>query len=291
MPNNLNYHDFYRFLVSLGLILIVLSMAIPYFYLSSDFGIYIDQKNVKTFSAVAQQIILEREETIVTLRPYVIWASGGLAFLGFLISAIGLRKWYHHQRDIEDKMKKVELSIKEKQLEGLEAIPPQQKEKETEKEIRETGKIDDSQLPVAVAQYFDIETKVTDRLTEIFEDHYKSFRNVSLNGLSIDLFLTPKTAGYTARVGEVKWFREKVEEKFIEEAVQTLGDVVASSRKSNKRELIPMLIIVVNKNLDPFEKIKETVQQKAGRYHELGKLKVKVISEDEISQLDAMSLV
>lgn len=53
----IEYGDVNRFLVSMGIILIGLSILAPYFYLKEDFGIFLEQSQIEKLQAPLKEII------------------------------------------------------------------------------------------------------------------------------------------------------------------------------------------------------------------------------------------
>src|SRR5690349_20499924 len=105
----IQYGDVSRFLVSIGLVLILLSFALPYFYLTSDFGLYIEESKINQFTLPIQKIICDKQVLLVQIQHLIPGTSIALFITGLVGLIIGLIRWFKRQASLD---KKESLDIK-----------------------------------------------------------------------------------------------------------------------------------------------------------------------------------
>lgn len=96
---NINYDSFYKFLVSLGIIL----TAIPFIALiclfTNSFDLQIPQKDLATYTETAQRVIdMKQSIPLLIINQYVLFAGIVLAVIGVYLIFWGLKKWYTLQK-------------------------------------------------------------------------------------------------------------------------------------------------------------------------------------------------
>lgn len=96
-----DFSDFYKFLASIGIVLIGLSIFLPYILLNGSLDIQVKTSDLTELTPIAQQLIDQRQIIALWLMTNLGRLSGLLAFLGFVISTIGLFYWRKKQTLID----------------------------------------------------------------------------------------------------------------------------------------------------------------------------------------------
>ena len=99
----IEYGDLYKFLVSVGVILIGFAVLIPYFYLKEDFGLCVPQSDMARFEPEVRQIIRTKQQLLLRVQNYVPYLSLAMFATGILSVAAGLYKWSRRQRQADAK--------------------------------------------------------------------------------------------------------------------------------------------------------------------------------------------
>ena len=114
---NMNYDSFYKFLVSLGIILVILPWTVLMFLTTNSFDLQITEVDLAQYTQTAQKVIALRQSLpLLVQEKYTWWIIGGISIFGIFLILYGLRKWYELQK-IDDICKKREV---EKQREAIE---------------------------------------------------------------------------------------------------------------------------------------------------------------------------
>jgi hypothetical protein len=170
----LEYSDFYRFLVSLGVVLISLSILFPWLFLREPFDTALKTSDIIEFTPTAQILIARRQNTALWFIQNTSWISAVLAIGGFAFLIIGIIRWGKKQylldqrEELETEKLEQEIELQRRELEPM--TPVEIAEKGVKKAEEET-RIDEAQKPSIgprVQEYFRIETVLFDKLVECF---------------------------------------------------------------------------------------------------------------------------
>ncbi|MFQ8827001.1 MAG: hypothetical protein ACLR76_05740 [Alistipes sp.] len=93
-----SYGDLYKFIVSVGVILIGFAVLIPNFYQKEDFGLCVPQSDTARFEPEVRQIIRTKQQLLLRAQNYVPYLSLAMFATGTLSVAAGLYKWSRRQR-------------------------------------------------------------------------------------------------------------------------------------------------------------------------------------------------
>lgn len=143
--NKPDYSDLYKFVTSIGLMLIILSILMPWVLFSDPFNMISDSSN-----PAVQEIVTIRQEYVFWMVKNLKLLSGGTALIGFSILVFGLYKWVLRQK-VRDRQEHLEV---EKLTLEIRKMTP------TEKVARLL--VDVANL----APQFDTDTKISDLLKE-----------------------------------------------------------------------------------------------------------------------------
>jgi hypothetical protein len=300
--HKIEYGDINKFLVSIGIVLIALSILTPYFYLKEDFGLYLEQEAIKKYEEPIRQIITKKQEQVIFLQKIIPKVSLGLFLLGLISSSIGLFRWLKRQSKIDEKFDK---EIKRLDLE-IESLTPEEKEEKAKKEAQEI-ELEETQtetlspsksIPTSTSIYTDY-IRVEQDVIEIFEN-YKSpnFEVMSQQRLGkkfeIDLLLKAKNKSYSDRIVEIKYFRKKLPLSIINKALSQLNTYISYYKNATNKQVIPVLLVVYNKeNVNPSDiaKFNDKISNYSQDIPHLKRLKVEFIPQDEINSFDVRRLL
>ncbi len=114
----IDFSDFYKFIVSFGLILLSLAIVIPWLFLRETFNISISKTELSQLTPLAQELIVYRQYSVLWLMRNVVWLSGFIAFIGFIIIGIGLIQWHKRQTllDHREKLEATKIEIEVAQM-------------------------------------------------------------------------------------------------------------------------------------------------------------------------------
>ena len=105
---NINYDSFYKFLVSIGIVMAALPVTVCVFLLTDSFNLQISETDLATYTQTAQEVIKHKQNIPLLIEKwyvkfiFIIFMTGG-SYLVFW----GLKKWYELQK-LDDIIKRRE---------------------------------------------------------------------------------------------------------------------------------------------------------------------------------------
>ncbi len=100
--NKLEYSDIYKFVTSLGVVLITFAFLLPRLILREPFDTHIPTSEIEGLTEIAQRLIEYRQFTGLWLIRNIIPISLSIALFGVIVFCIGLRLWYKKQKILGD---------------------------------------------------------------------------------------------------------------------------------------------------------------------------------------------
>ena len=99
------FGDLYKFIVSLGVVLISISSLGPWLFLKEPFDLYKPQSEIGKTTLLAQEAIAKRQDTVLFILRFIpIFAAIGSGS-GILLIYIGLKRWYSNQLLLDEQVK------------------------------------------------------------------------------------------------------------------------------------------------------------------------------------------
>ena len=247
----IEYGDFYKFIVSIGLGLMGLAFLVPWLFLSQPFDLYIESETLKKLTPLAQSIIGRRQETvewiIESVRPFycVAFPVGLIAFV------IGLYLWVTRTHRIQERMSLASLQILMSQL--RQATKDEVKEKaEADTQSQDVESIEESQKPPFEGLTFDAiaaEEKVSEKFQMCFGTSYEVLSNQKLNQFIYDVLLLSKSTTAADYIVEIKHIRSGFKFGWLHDNAVKLVFASGLYQRDSGRGATPILIIVAPKTV------------------------------------------
>lgn len=231
---NINYDSFYKFLVSLGIILVILPFTALIFLLTNSFDLQISELELTTYTETAQNVIRFRQSIPLLIQERGIWwIMGGCVFCGIFLIVYGLIKWYELQK-IEDICKKREA---EKQMEAIMKNTVNMSDEQIiEKTVFEEGP------SVAVMKGFLIEQRVFNYIKNI-KNTYIVKNNIMIGDCEYDVVAFSNKIFEKDYVYEVKYVKNKISFSQIEKYREKMKRL--QTNFSEKLNRIPYMVLVI----------------------------------------------
>ncbi|MFZ3078865.1 MAG: hypothetical protein WA109_04190 [Bellilinea sp.] len=114
--NKPEFSDLYKFIVSLGLLLIVFALLVPWLFLRESFDGIVSASEIEKLTLTAQTLILSRQNIALWFVQNIIWISLIPAILGLISLISGIVLWRRKQILIDQKdyfeTEKLRLEVK-----------------------------------------------------------------------------------------------------------------------------------------------------------------------------------
>lgn len=295
----IEYGDVNKFLVSTGTVLIGLSFAVPYFYLKDDFGLLINENNLRKFSIPMQQLIYEKQSFVITVQKFIPWTFGLLFSSGVGLVFWGLKRWFKRQTRI-DRMETLDLMKSEREWEQLTESEKEEKVK-TEIEANEIAKFIESKKSTTppeteVTKYLSIETQAIDQFKKYKTENFEIHDNVRLgNKYEVDILLKALSNSFSDRIVEIKYASKTLPYEMVKNSIIKLDKYVDFYLRAYKRKVVPVLLIVFSGETNlTLEKIKELslrARSEASAYPTLDRININFVDEKNLDSFDVKSVL
>lgn len=218
------FGQFHKFLVSLGLVLCLVALAVPWFVLRESDALRVSSEELEGLTAIGRATIERKQEglhALVVIWPYV---STGLLVFGSAFVALGLTRWRTRQA-VLDRMEDLSRAKLEDEVRQL---TPAEVDRKIERESAEASREEASaseqrerapQPSIGVssassefrARVFEVEALVASKLRAALSDWYELRPNLAVRSsrgtADIDVVAEAKWAGGADLVVEVRVVR------------------------------------------------------------------------------------
>jgi hypothetical protein len=292
---NIEYSDYYKFRVSLGLVLLGLSPLLPWLFFREPFDLLITTDTLKTLTPDAQKFIAYRQATLLGSK-WLVFAFSSASFLsGLAFLTTGLVAWKKKQLRL-DEHEIVTYTITQKELEEMSRPEsPSEKLQRTISEVQASNRDavpdsqvqTDTQLLASVTKYAEVEEKVSKKLLEYFGDEYFVLSNRTINGAQFDNILQKKDGRPPDLIVETMYANSGFDLRVVQNRIKQLWDSSEIYFTSTKREVIGVVFLVspkAKRNEKMFSRIEESVREEQKRHQSV--ITIQFVSEEEIDSLN-----
>lgn len=307
MFDKVEFSDLYKFKTSIGLIIIVLGVILPWFFLRQDSELiisYEDYYNLIPESKALFDKKLNLSSNIIELIPYF---SLALIILGILLTILGYSKWYSKQK-IADATEQINYDnlkggIKAQSSDEIkENANNDVKEEEnykSDQEVLDEDKLDAENSAINVTNneeekpsqekltnnLISMENLFLDKITSYNSFNYKIQSKVKIAKIyEVDFLLNAfNTKKYNDLIIEIKYLQSKLSMQLVRDSFNKGMAIHANYHNLTKRNNVFILIIIYNENianeseLARFKKAIQDFKSEIGTTH-----KIVLMSDQEV---------
>ncbi|PZR21088.1 MAG: hypothetical protein DI538_29855 [Azospira oryzae] len=284
------FGDLYKFVVSLGVVLISLAVLAPWLFLKEPFDLFRSEAELKTVTQVARDAIHNRQEAVAFVLRFIPWFSGMAFACGVAFIYIGLKRWLANQV-LLDEQTRIEVELKKTALRDAtkDEIEASNERKADEQEAIPRATPPNRKINGAI--YANIEAKVTRRLQEIYHNKFDVEANKMIGGVELDVLLRGKAMLTKDYIVEVKYIRRGFNYGWLKESF--LKIIYARTIYSQLTNRLPnsVLLIVLDREAGEVEKYSSLVtrinDEALGRK---GKDVIALLRKEELDSLSGEAL-
>jgi hypothetical protein len=238
----IEYSDFYKFTVSVGIALIVLAAVVPWLFLREHFDLLVDSAQLAHLTPAAQAIVADRQLLVQRIFRYIPWISIATSLVGLFLAGFGLRQWWARQ-GVRDETE--ELGLAKLKME-LTTMSPQQVTARLEADAEQLlGPTETrTELVASTKQIRDIEQELYKRISTCFRHSHFARANQRLGNAEYDIILESNEKKDSDILIEVKYIRRGFQSGWMRESVGRLMLANDLYMERLKRKSSPLLLIV-----------------------------------------------
>ncbi|OHD11666.1 MAG: hypothetical protein A2086_16010 [Spirochaetes bacterium GWD1_27_9] len=219
-----DFSDIYKFIVSLGIILIGSAIIVPWLILDNNSIFTIKISDLNDLTPTAKNIILKKQKIfdfILTIIPYL---SLIIFAIGSFLLTIGLIKWNKRQK-ISDKIQDLEAKLKERDLNPL---SKEEEIKKVEKEITENEGLEpiennqtvQKEMFDKVNKYMQIENSVFNILKKDYGLIYEIKNNLKVYNHEYDIIMNEKNNFFNQIIIEIKYYSKDIRYTYLIQGIK-----------------------------------------------------------------------
>jgi len=303
----IDFGDVNKFLVSIGLFLISLSIAFPYFYLKEDFGLSIESITFEKYTPEIQNFIKTKQNYAISIQKIIPWLSFAFFSIGIISSIVGLYRWFKRQSQID---KKYDLDIVKLELE-IQSLTPEEKINKAKQEINEIelesaieskndtiGRdimIRETEGNKPILDYLKIENDVVKVFRTYQSPNFEIFDSQRLGRrYEIDVLLKAKSKKYSDRIVDIKYFRKQISSSIVIKSIEHLNKSVEYYKSNVNNSVVPVLILVYSKDAfseSRIELVKSRINKEIELNKSLSRLKYEFVEDTKILEFDVKNIL
>lgn len=277
--DKLQYDSFYKFLVSLGIVLIALPVVALVFITNND-SVLITQSEYDVLSALSQNSIQQREQIFNFVIRWLPLIAKIMIPAGTALILIGGIKWFQIQLQL-DKQIKSETIIKEQTAKDMSAseiverVADEVIENETASDTLQHNIPDPKS---SMAKWLKIENACLEYFSNKYSRFFDYQQNIKVGKWSYDLLGVSKTAD-PDHLYEIKYWSHIPSDGLLESSIRRLEDSSINYESLTQRKCKCRFVIVIPDS--EFDTVRMHCMMKLGEIQCHSKLEF--ISESDLS--------
>lgn len=251
------YDSLYKFIVSIGMLIIISPFVFMYNVLSKNDIINISENQINEMTNTSQEIIkMEQQYKYIILKNMniYIYISMFIIFIGLIIIIYGIIKWKNNVQELEDKSRKLSSQLLEKKIE---ALTVEEKELKMIKDVKiqtETSTSAEVEISEEMEKNIELFEKFQNVKVLVYKSIQKKFKNYDIyEDVKVEdqiydcIAISRSDADSCDYIFEIKYF-----ENF--ESLKNLVDIYERCAtnekqkyfKNNHRKIELILIFIIN---------------------------------------------
>lgn len=294
MPQ-LEYGDYYKFVISCGIGLIFVSVGLPWLFLHDPFDLLIETSKIANLTPQARDVVLHRQRIVSVIIILIPYASAVVGASGIVMTLYGLINWRKRQT-IRDTVEEIDLGKKRIEYEQM-----------TQGQIIEEARADvlnqgnailppaaasqNERVDAAVEAYLESENTFLDALESRLPEGYELLRHQRAMSYTFDAVVRPIGAGAPEYMIDIKKLGSNAN---IRPALDALKEICIGADWANfdsKIMHIPMLIAVVEDiSAQQMEDVSQFIRNSTGHPTSFGRSMVRMIAPRRLATLSARDI-
>lgn len=248
--DRLNFSDLYRFLVSLGVVAIVLAFVVPWLVLRDGGSNIYYQDNFETLTESSKIIATGNQELQLLVIDYLPYIVLFLLSFGTYSISYGFIRWKKKQKEV-DELDNIDLLIRRMEVPTLSVEESKKKAKKESQEIfnateSKGDKQDQEESSESWKELLSVEEKVYKILIKNNPPNFKLQKDVNMNGKIADLVLQSYTNDKLDRLVEVKYFENEITTEALVNTLHQMNRFALTYINTYKKKMRGFIVVVYN---------------------------------------------
>lgn len=281
--DKISYESRYKFIVSIGVVLTILSFGVLYSIIALSKDIIISKRRINELNGISKHIIekLENNFFILINNP----AFYLFLFLIFLMGMVcifkGLKDWKdvqnkeNHKKDLENE----KLELENKKLKDEFGLSSKEQFDKVEQEVKEEQEIIGEQSSTSlIKEYFNIEQRVATKIIKDFSKSHDVVYGFRLGKYEYDIVAKGKGFLDKDYFFEIKYLKNMINVAWYKKIIEKVNKQNENYQENTNRKPYVKIVFVTEKN--NYNQVKEFIN----RQQKINNLGVDIVEKDEIEQ-------
>jgi hypothetical protein len=299
--DQLDYGDYHKFKVSLGVACIIAAFLVPWVFLRESFDLLVEPGQLAKLNESTRALIEYRQYIVQELIRLVPYLSAALLIIGMVLVIRGLQQWKSVQQwsDEEQRLKVQKLEKEIKQMTPVE-IQEKAETEVAESESPEVADGSDDSLKEAnkpsvpqsfVGHYLAIEHQLSLRIEQCLKSEYKVLQKRRLGAAEYDLILAAHSQTVLDVVVEIKYAAKNFGRHWVIDNVLKMIIATELYAKATNRKAVPAILFVSpeellkRKNTDHYRVLAAREAIRLG-----SELEIAFIAEEDLNNLNCQKV-
>lgn len=283
----LQYDSFYKFLVSLGVILITLPILAMVLIATGDV-VLVSQTEYEGLSSFSQNAIQQKQEILSFISSWLPLITKIFIPLGALLILVGGGRWFFIQLQLDDQVKSdtIMKKINAKKMSADEIVVKALGEvSETENTENNNSEATTPNIPYTpsenpVVKYMRIENLCFSKVTKEYSKNYHLKKNIRVGNFEYD-FVGVSKKDNVDLLFEVKYWHSHFNSRHCSELIYKLYSMGINYENTAHRNFRIILIIVTPKQ--ELKQIKQYMETKVANTQIDYKVDIQYITEEDLT--------
>jgi hypothetical protein len=304
--SKVEYSDFYKFIASVGITLIALSLFVPWIFLKEPFDLLLHEEDFSLLTPLAQGIIQSRQEIIRIIINYIPAFTIITLIIGVAILITGGLMWFDKTQKFLDKLNALNVIVLEQQLKisSPDEVKAQQEEEikaqlEIEPQGRNNAQMTDeilsnqTEIAKLTADAIRIEERIFGLLASCVSETHFILSERRVGPVVFDLVLASKSRFYNDRIVEIKYVNVGFKYNWLRDnALKLLYANQIYHQQTNRNSLPILLIVGANSSVFPgYAKRERFITSIEEEFKKLNsEVNISMITEDDLFNCDCKKI-
>lgn len=281
--DKISFDSRYKFIVSLGIMLLVSPFIIIYILAEMSKDILITNKALNELNDISIEIMQMKQDTYIKIISSNILCGLliGLFLIGMILIIIGLCEWGKVQKQ---EYRKLELENEHFELENKNlklqfGLSQNEQMAKVKRELSEDNKLlGKEESTVTNLEYFEIEQLVATKIVEEFSSTHDVVKGFKLGDAEYDVIARGKGFLEKDYIFEIKYLKSMITERWYTRIIEQIEK--QSQNYSNKTNRLPYKQIIIVTEKENYMQVKNFINSK----NKTNNLKINVIEKREINE-------
>lgn len=281
--NKISFDSRYKFIVSIGIVLLVSPIIIVYILAEMSKDILITNRELNELNDISIKIMHMKQDTYLNIISSNIFCGLliGLFCLGMILIIIGLCEWGKVQKQ---EYRKLELENEHFELENINlkrqfGLSQNEQMAKVKRELSEENKLlGKEESRVTSLEYFEIEQLVATKIVEEFSSTHDVVKGFKLGDTDYDVIARGKAFLDKDYIFGIKYLKSMITERWYTRTIEQIEK--QSQNYSNKTNRLPYRQIIIVTEKENYDQVKNFIN----RQNRINNLKVNVIEKREINE-------